>query len=208
LQIKIGKDNSFYLILEAQAEVAHRSALAFREATIDLGRVEEHAKNLAQLEAEGDELTHRLQDHVALSFITPIDKEDLRALSQTLDDITDAVEAATARFSIYRLNQPRRDLVPFADLMIQATAQVMASVGELKTGFGSESLQNKLTSIHTIEGESDILYRRALQLLFFEPNADPLNVIKWKEVYDRIEIAMDSCEDIAKILGTIVVKYG
>jgi len=207
LQLKIGKDNSFYLLLEAQADVAYRSAQAFRQTTVGFSNIAEHAQAIYDLEHEGDELTHRLQNHVASTFITPLDKEDLRALSQTLDDITDAIEAVVARIKLYRLEQPRRDLVPFADLLAAITEEVAASVKEMKTGFHSESLQEKLTNIHTIENESDQLYRKALEDLFFEPGIEPLTVMKWKEIYDRIEITMDYCEDIAKILGTIIVKY-
>ena len=193
--------------MEAQADVALRAAKVFRETTVDFSKLDERAKAINDLEHEGDELIHRLENHVATTFITPLDKEDLRGLSQTLDDITDAIEAVVARAKIYRLEKPRRDLVPFADQMVKATELVSSAIKEMKMGFHSDSLQRSLTEIHSVENESDQLYRAALQDLFFEPGIEPLTVMKWKEIYDRIEIAMDHCEDIAKILGTIVVKY-
>jgi uncharacterized protein len=207
LQIKIGKDNSFYLILEAQADVAFRAAQVFRDSCADFSRVAEHAQKANEIEHEGDELTHRLQNQVATTFITPLDKEDLRELSQTLDDITDAIEAVIARTKLYRLEKARRDLVPFADQMVKAADLVVSAIKEMKDGFHTETLQDKLTAIHTVENASDQLYRQALEDLFFEPGIDALTVMKWKEIYDRTEIAMDNCEDIAKILGTIIVKY-
>ncbi|HWD41930.1 MAG TPA: DUF47 family protein [Fimbriimonas sp.] len=207
MQLKIGKDYSFYSLLEGQADVAKRAAQSFREAAIDFSRVEEFATKIQQLEHEGDELTHRLQNHVSSSFITPIDKEDLRELSQTLDDITDAIEAVVARAKLYRINSTRPDVIPLADLIVKITEKVWQAVGMLRSGFHSANLTSALTDIHTLENDSDALYRSALADLFFEPGVEPLTVIKWKEIYDRMEIAIDSCEDIAKIIGTISVKY-
>ncbi len=207
MQLKLGTDNSFYMLLEGQAEVAHRAAVAFRQALDDFENLSVHAAKVIDIEHEGDDLTHKLQNHVASTFITPLDKEDLRDLSQTLDDITDCIEAVIARAKLYRLMDLRADLVPMADLMVKCTALVASAVANLKSSLHSEELKAKLTEIHTVENQSDELYRSALGELFFEPNPDPLYVIKWKEIYDRMEIAADKCEDIAKIVGTIVVKY-
>jgi predicted phosphate transport protein (TIGR00153 family) len=207
MQLKVGKDNSFYLLLENQADVAHKSAKAFKQACSDFENIARHTEILAQLELDGDDFTHRLQNQVASSFITPLDKEDLRELSQTLDDITDSIEAIVARVKIYRLSEARKDLLPMGELMVRVTEVVHSAVHELKTGFHSESLQQKLKQIHQLENESDALYRDALETLFFVNGIAPLEVIKWKEIYDRIEIAMDYCEDIAKIIGTFTAKY-
>jgi uncharacterized protein Yka (UPF0111/DUF47 family) len=140
--------------------------------------------------------------------MTPLDKEDLRDLSQALDDITDFVEAAAARTQLYRLSNPRPDLEPLAKLLVEAAEVVVTAVKELGNGFNkSTTLKGTLREIHSIENDSDIAFRTALASLFEQPNPDVLMVIKWKEIYDRIETAVDKCEDIAKIIGTIVVKY-
>jgi predicted phosphate transport protein (TIGR00153 family) len=206
LQLKVGKDISFYLLLEGQGEVANKAAKAFLTACSAFPDINTHAAILAQLELDGDDLTHRLQNQVAHSFITPLDKEDLRDLSQVLDDITDSIEAVTARIKIYHLPEPRFDLKPLASMMVSATNVVFEAVKELRTGFHSESLQRKLLEIHELENDSDNLYRQALESLFSD-GTEPLEVIKWKEIYDRIEIAMDYCEDIAKVIGTFTAKY-
>jgi predicted phosphate transport protein (TIGR00153 family) len=205
--MRFGKDYSLYLLLEGQAEVANKAAKAFLAATLGFPNIASHAEILAKLELEGDDLTHRLQNQVAQSFMTPLDKEDLRELSQTLDDITDSIEAVVARIKIYRLQEPRVDLQPLASLMVAETSVVWDAVKELRTGFHSETLHRKLLEIHELENDSDNLYRQALDALFFGEAILPIEVMKWKEIYDRIEITMDYCEDIAKIIGTLQVKY-
>ncbi len=207
MQLKLGKDLSLYLLLEGQGEVANKSAKAFLALTMGFPNIAEHAEILWRLELDGDDLTHRLQNQVAQSFMTPLDKEDLRQLSQTLDDITDSIEAVAARIKIYRLQEPRVDLQPLAALMVAVTTVVHDAVKELRTGFHSESLQRKLKEIHDLENDSDNLYRQALESLFFGESIAPIEVMKWKEIYDRIEITMDYCEDVAKIIGTFIVKY-
>ncbi len=208
MQLKIGKDLSFYKLLQSQAEVALRSAREFDALVKDFSQRETHRIKLEDLEHEGDDLTHELQNKVTVTFITPIDKEDLRSLSQTLDDITDAIEAVASRVSLYRLEAPRPELPDLADSLVRATEVVHRAVAELQNGFHrSSSLRDMLTEIHTIENESDKIFRTALGHLFDEPNADPLSVMKWKEVFDRIEAAVDKCEDIAAIIGTVMVKY-
>ena len=206
MQLKIGRDISSYLLLEKQADVAVRAARSLREMVVDLDHASIHIEKLAKIEHEGDEFTHRLQNDIASHFITPLDKEDLRGLSQALDDITDSIEALASRMGIYRITKIREDFVPLTDLVVKASEEVNSAVAELKTGFHSESLRRKLENIHTYENQSDDGFRRALSDLFFD-GIEPIEVMKWKEIYDRVEVTMDICEEVAKILGTIIVKY-
>src|SRR4051812_30561411 len=97
------RDTSIYELLELQARVATQAAEMFVEMAKDFANVPTYAANLDQLEGEGDRLTHELQNKIATMFITPLDKEDLRELSQALDDVTDLVEAAAARALLYSL---------------------------------------------------------------------------------------------------------
>jgi predicted phosphate transport protein (TIGR00153 family) len=204
---KIGRDVSTFVVLEKQAELARQAAHSFKSMITDLGNISVHVKELARIEHEGDKLTHKLQDDVASHFITPLDKEDLRALSQALDDITDSIEALGARMAIYRVETAREELMPLSDLLVECTGVVVSAVGEMKTGFGSESFHQKLEKIHALENQSDDLFRESLGRLFFDKSVDPIHVMVWKELFDRIEVSMDICENVAKVLGTISVKY-
>ncbi len=205
---KISKNVSFYEILESQSQVALRSARAFHALAADFTGLDEKAEEIDRMEHEGDELARRLTTQLATTFITPLDKEDLRALSQALDDITDYIEAAAARAQLYKLKTVRPDLAPLVGLLVRTCEVTYEAVAELKNGFHkSPSLRHKLADIHALENESDRAFRQALADLFEDPSADALTVIKWKEVYDRIEKAVDSCEDVAKLMGDVLIKY-
>lgn len=208
MRLKNRKDTALYDLLESQANVATRSAEAFMAMVQDFEDLKRHAEILDKLESEGDHFTHDLQNRIATMFITPLDKEDLRELSQALDDVTDLVEAAAARAELYSLKGPREDLKPLVELLVQLTHLTESAVKELRNGFStSVTLRKTLMEIHTVENLSDRAFRKALRNLFDEPGIEALTVIKWKEMFDRIEHASDKCEHIAAIIGTIIDKY-
>ena len=202
------RDTSIYSLLEQQARVATLAAEKFLVMAKDFKNLATYAAELDDLEGEGDRLTHELQNKIATMFITPLDKEDLRELSQALDDVTDLIEAAAARAELYSLKEPRADLVPAIELLLKLAQLTESAVKELRNGFArSVTLRDTLRDIHTVENDSDRAFRKALKNLFDEPGIDALSVIKWKEMFDRIEHASDKCEDIAAIIGTIIDKY-
>ena len=208
LNLKQRKDTSIYDLLEGQARIATESAEAFLAMIHDFDNLSKHAVILDDLETQGDHLTHELQNKIATMFITPLDKEDLRELSQALDDVTDLVEAAAARAELYSLTGPRKDMFPLVELLVKSVHLTESAVKELRNGFTkSTTLRTTLRDIHTVENESDRAFRSALRDLFHEPGIDALTVIKWKEMFDRIENASDKCENIAAIIGTIIDKY-
>jgi uncharacterized protein Yka (UPF0111/DUF47 family) len=139
--------------------------------------------------------------------VTPLDKEDLHALVNGLDDITDFIEASTARLVIYQLLEPREDLHALVRLLVNITAATVKAVSNLRNLKARGKFQHTIIRIHEIENEADRSFRQALGDLFNAPDAEPINVIKWKEIYDRIERAMDSCEDVANMVESVVVKY-
>ncbi len=202
------KETVVYDLLEKQAMVARRSSEAFVAMAGDFGNLAHYAAILDKLEDDGDDLTHELQNRITTMFITPLDKDDLRELSQALDDVTDLIEAAAARAELYSLTGPREDLRSLVNILDQLTDLTEAAVKELRNGFAkSETLRATLKEIHTVENHGDRAYRTALKTLFEDPGVDALTVIKWKEMFDRIESASDKCEHIAAIIGMIIDKY-
>lgn len=202
-----GKDLTFYNLLESQAEAAHRAARTFHELTQDFGRLAEYVEQIVRIEKEADELTHQLARRADMTFVTPLDKEDLRALSGSLDDVTDAIEAAANRLILYRLTVPRPDVEPMVALLVKITGLTHEAVAGLARAPGREEMQELFIRIHGVENDSDRAFRQALQDLFDAPNPDALMVLKWKEIYDRIEMAVDRCEDVANVVESVVVKY-
>jgi uncharacterized protein Yka (UPF0111/DUF47 family) len=119
--LKLGKEETFFDLLESQARIAVKAAEAFSGMIADFSHIQAGMDALQAIEAEGDEVTHRLQTKISGTFITPLDQEDLSELSHLLDDITDCIEAVGARIGMYRLTECRSDLPPFALNLLEVT---------------------------------------------------------------------------------------
>ncbi len=202
-----GHDPVFYDLLETQADAAHKAAEAFHSLAQDFTQSERVAETLKRLETEADGLTHELVQKADAKFITPLDKGDLHGLSQALDNITDTLEAAVARIWLYKLTTTRPDLAPMTERLVQITQATREGVAYLRHLKDHKTLAPILVRIHDLENENDQLYRQALGVLLNDSEANPIIVIKWKEVYDRVEIVADECENVADILESLVVKY-
>ena len=202
-----GQDPVFYDLLEAQAETAHKAAQSFHSLTQDFGQAAQIAENVKRLEADADNLTHELVNKADAKFITPLDKGDLHGLSQALDNITDTLEAAVARIELYQIAPLRPDLAPMTERLVQITQATREGVNFLRHMKDHDALAPLLVRIHNLENENDQSYRTALGALLNQSGADPILVIKWKEIYDRVELVADECEHVADILESLVVKY-
>ena len=207
--LKLGHDVEFYRLLEGQAEVAQRAAQAFQAFAQDFTALGDKAKAMRGIEHEGDDLTRKLQTKMVNTFITPLDKEDMRDLSMALDDVTDAIEAAASMAGLYRLESaPRSDLPAMGAVLVKMTELIVQTVGRLEKDLhDQESFGQAVEALHKLEKEGDALHRQAVLDLFDSPGIDPLLVMKWKEVYDLAEDAFDTAEHVAKVLGDILTKY-
>ncbi len=204
-----GNDTSFYDLLEKQAESAHKAAQEFGVLAGDFGNAKAHADRLKQIETDADNLTHEMANKADAKFVTPLDKDDLHTLSNALDNITDLIEAAAARIVLYQITEPRPDFAPLINLLIQTTEATHTAVGLLRRlhDYKPNDPNNAFVRVHQLENESDVAYRQALGDLFRGPNPDPLTIIKWKEIYDRVEVAIDQCENVADLLERVAIKY-
>lgn len=207
--LKLGHDVEFYSLLEAQAGVAQKAAQAFLTFSKQFTDLDAQAEVIKAFEHEGDDLTRKLQSKILSTFITPLDKEDLRALSNALDDVTDGIEAAASRAALYRLESfPRPELAPMAEILVKMCDLNASAIGELRTNLHkSGTFSEKIDKVHQLENEGDAVHRKALVELFNTEGIAPLTVIKWKEVYDLAEDAFDVAENVAKVLGDVLTKY-
>jgi predicted phosphate transport protein (TIGR00153 family) len=202
------KDETLYDLMDALASAATEAAEQFYQLSLGFQDMELRLLHLKDIEHKGDEITHAVMNAVDRSFVTPFDKEDLHHLISSLDDIIDLIEAVAGRLPIYRLTEPRTDLQNQTKLLVSLCQAVAEAVHGLRNIRLAKALRGLLVRIHEMENESDVYYRKALTDLFGEPNADPLYVVKWKEVYDRMELAIDKCESVAALIDSVIVKYG
>ncbi len=184
-----------------------RAAQAFQILINDFDSRVQHAARIKEIEKEADLITHKLANLIDSTFVTPLDKEDLHALSSELDDVTDSIEACTGRMALYQFVELRPDMELLVSQLVRITEATLEAVKVLRTRPSLENIQGIYKHIHDIETEHDGAFRRALANLINAPDADPIKVIKWKEIYDRIEAAVDKCEDVAHTIESVVVKY-
>lgn len=203
----MSKKKGFYRLLETKAQLSVDAAKEFHALVGDFANLNRYTTRIKEIESEADHLTHELANLIDATFVTPLDKEDLHALSSELDDVTDCIEACTGRMALYELKQARPDLGALVLLLLQITEATREAVKALREKPNRDQIQELFIHIHQIENEHDALFRKALADLLNAPDADPINVIKWKSVYNRIERAVDKCEDVAHVIESVVVKY-
>jgi uncharacterized protein len=161
---------------------------------------------LKELEHEADVITHRTYEKMHKTFLTPIDREDIYALVNKMDSILDMIEASAARMSLYKVKIPAKEIVDQAKILNEAIKKVKYIVHAMRNMKNAKMIIDACVEINTLENEGDIIMRMTMTRLF-EQEKDPIELIKWKEIFERIEEAIDVCEDVANIVEGIVLKH-
>ncbi|MBI3756646.1 MAG: DUF47 domain-containing protein [Deltaproteobacteria bacterium] len=199
------RDTNFYDLFERGAAKVHEGVQLLEDLVKDFINVPLKAKRIKDVEHEADLIAHETFAKLNKTFVTPIDREDIHGLISSLDNILDHVEAAADKFSLYRVQSVKEDAMLLADILSRATQEVRNTVGLLRQLKGSDSVLQHCIEINRLENEGDFIYRSAIAKLF-ERGDDPLEVLKWKEIYESIEDAIDSCEDVANVIEGVVLK--
>jgi len=154
------------------------------------------------LEHQGDRITHQIMRKLHLSFITPIDREDIHNLTKALDDCLDLIWAVAARMSLYKIAETTPEARRLGRLIVDSCAELVKAVHSLRA---MKDVIPSCVEINRLENEADDLARAAIARLF-EGSHTPIDVIKWKEIYETMETATDRCEDVANIVEGIFLK--
>jgi predicted phosphate transport protein (TIGR00153 family) len=163
----------------------------------------EYSQRIKGLEHACDELTHNISTRLNKSFITPFDREDIYTMSTALDDIVDLIDDAARAIIDYDVNEITDYARGFADVIVRMAAQLREIVAILQR---PKNVTQRLVEIHRLENEGDDLYHAAIAELFHDAH-DPLTVLKWKEVYEKLEAAVDRCENVANIIESVIIKH-
>jgi len=164
------------------------------------------ARRIKEIEHEGDVITHEAVATLHRTFVTPIDRGDIHRLISRLDDVLDLIEATAERVWLYDLGTPEHDAIQLAQVLVQAVAQVSRAMVCLRNLKDRDALLQICMEINRYENEGDTLLRTALARLFREQK-DPVMIIKWKDIYDFLENAVDRCEDVANVLEGVALEY-
>ena len=200
------KDINFYDLFERGVGKVHEGAQALGDLVKDFTNVPLKAKRIKDIEHEADLITHETIEKLNKTFVTPLDREDIHGLICSLDNILDHVEAAADKFSLYRIAEIQPDAALLADILIHSVKEVQVTIGKLRNLKDADLILKHCIEINRLENEGDFVYRSAIAKLFDVHANDPLNVIKWKEIYESIENAIDSCEDVANVIEGVTLK--
>jgi uncharacterized protein len=162
----------------------------------------ELAKAILVCEQEGDRITHDIIHRLNATFVTPIDREDILELASALDDIVDYTEEVADYLGLYRIEAPMEQSQRLAHILVQATRQVAEALPRMR---GFRDISHYTVEVNRLENDGDRVTREAMASLF-EGGIDPMVVIRWKDIYERLEQAIDACEHVANVLEGIVIK--
>lgn len=168
----------------------------------DIANAERYAEEMSRMEHKCDELTHDVLTRLNKSFITPIDREDIHALITALDTVVDLMEGTAARVIMYGVKESTAAMQELARLLAETAGALGRSVAKLNS---TEGLLDSLVEVHELETKGDGLYRKAMTELF-AGDTDARGVIKCKEIYEKLENAIDACEGAANVLENITLK--
>ena len=199
---------TFFDLFDQQAAIVVDICKEVRDMLHVFDNLPERQRRVKELENRCDELTHRLATEMHATFITPLDKEDIAAMSSRLDDIADYADAAADRILLYQIPEITPEARELGDYLVQCATVLQTAVAALRHSKERDTILKACRDLHRLEHESDAVYRRALGKLFNTPGIDPIMVIKWKETYERLEIAVDKCEYVSDIIERIQLKYG
>jgi len=199
------RDDKFYDFFEKCAQQAVQGALQLEQLLRNFNDVQVKAKQIKDIEHEGDLITHDTIENLNRTFITPFDREDIHDLITTLDDVLDYIEACAERLFLFKIEKTTEESILICGVLVKSVKQLEQAVSQLRRLKDADSILRHCAEINRLENEGDYLNRAAVAKLF-EPNSDPLEVIKWKEIYETMENAIDRCEDVANVLEGIALK--
>lgn len=201
----IPRNTQFFDLFEAAGKVMVRVAEAYAELGKDYAKRDELLPRIRQYEHDGDEVTHRTLDILDKTFITPFDREDIQRLIVQMDDVVDEIDAASKRLILYRIDAPTHWLVKQTEILLKASRLISEALPMLRNLKKAAPLHEHLVEIHHLENMGDDNNHAAVADLY-NHGKDPILVMKWKEIYDITERAIDTCEDVANTIEAIVLK--
>jgi len=200
-------DKRFSVLLDQSVDNVAKSAQQLKDMVNIWENVRERVGIIADLEHEGDAITHLIMAELRRALIVPFDREDIALLAHSLDDITDFVHSAADAMLIYKVDRPTDKVRELSHILAQAANEVAKAARGIFERLEKDELVERRVEVHRLENLGDTAYRTALVQLF-ETSKDIRYLMKWRDIYRYIETAIDRCEDVANLLEDMALKYG
>jgi uncharacterized protein len=199
----VPRTNEFYDLFSRAGANALEAARLIERRFREYPNASVSQADVKAVEHEGDTITRELIQLLNTQYITPFDREDIFALATSVDDVVDHMDEASELLDLYGVESPTRQAIEQCRILVGATEHLAAALDELK---GLHGVERELVSLKELEDEGDRIVHDAIADLFRDPRIDPLIVIRWKDIFEALEDALDACETAANVVGNIVVK--
>jgi uncharacterized protein Yka (UPF0111/DUF47 family) len=201
----IPREEAFFDLFKAQATNVVEGAKLLKDLLEDYTDIDQKRMKIEKTESFGDEIAHKIIEKLNRTFITPMDREDIHALSSALDDILDFINATSQRLNLYGVKSISAEAKELANIVLRAAEETLALTESMKNLKDIKSMKSRWIEVNRLENEGDKVSRNAIASLF-KNEKDPIEVIKWKELYEHLETAIDKCEDAANIVEAVALK--
>ena len=201
------KEERFHELFDRDTANLLRAAHLFSDfARADLPTRRLRMAEMREMEHEGDTVTRQIFDALNSSFITPFDREDIRSLATDLDDILDYIEGVAQQLVNFELAESPQELRELAEILVEMATEIEQVTEHIWNLTHQREIQQAIVRISDLENRADVLYNKVIADLFRPNGRDPLQIMKWKEIYEGLENACDECKDYTHILGNVVIK--
>jgi predicted phosphate transport protein (TIGR00153 family) len=201
-QVLAPRDREFFDLFEEAGGNILRAAGLLEEMLRDFPERNELARDILICEQDGDRITHDIIQRLNQTFVTPLDREDIHELAAALDDVVDYTEEVADYLGLYKIEAPMAQAQELAKVLHQSSRQIAEAMPRLR---GFKDLSHYTVEINRLENDGDRITREAIASLF-DNGIDPMVVIRWKDIFERLEEAIDATETVANILEGIVIK--
>ncbi|GKX65965.1 DUF47 domain-containing protein [Inconstantimicrobium mannanitabidum] len=200
------KEDKFYTMFLDAAQNVNEAAVTLRKSLDSLSNKQEDVAKIEELEHKGDRLVSVVTKELNEAFITPIDREDIYVLIKQMDDILDLINSTAHRFVMFNIDESTEEAKLLADMVVECAVNILELMSELHLlSSKSNHIKERIININKIENDADALFRKTVGELF-RNETNPLEVIKWKEIYQILENTIDKCEKIANLIEGVVIK--
>jgi uncharacterized protein len=199
----IPKEVRFFDHFERQSELIVSAAGLLHEMVHNFADARAKVHAIKEIEHQGDSVTHEIVRRLNTTFITPMDREDIHDLASRLDDVLDFIDAAADRLVVFRIKEPTSACRAMSEVILSiahATDRTIRCLRKMDPGFHEHAVE-----VNRLENAADTLLRDSLAAMF-EEAGDPIEIMKWKEIYETMETVTDRCEDVANVIEGIILK--
>ncbi len=202
----LSREERFFGLLRSSASNLDDAARLLVDLMEDYRDVPAKVAEIKRLEEVGDNIIHDIMRNLHRTFVTPLDREDIAALGERLDDVVDSIEEAARNLLEFRIEKPTEKAVELARIIGQAAKVLHEAVNKLHfRGSKLRDILRDAVEVNRLENEADQIFSRAMGELFSN-GISPIEVLKWREIYGQLEAATDHCEDAANVLEGVVLK--